>query len=1024
MSRTRSLITAAVALMLAVTLGAWRPASQPANGGRCGADESTAVEQVTLKDGSVEIDGTVGRACSRIIDLYRFEQWEAIDVEAAEPVASARADRHGRFTGEVDRFVDGRDGGYARYIAVARGGSVVLDGPRYVENIEVTPEFTSERLQPDTRKGLAVTMTSDAEAVGAGHAAISVAINGLLLPEEPEEGGLPYESNGQTYWFERSYVEWLDHMIKPMSDRGVAVYLVLVLIHGDEDSSFPLLAHPDAPSGVPTSFMTYGFDTVTEEGVSAFTAVMEFIAERYSRDDERYGLALDYVIGNEINSAGVWHQVGDKPLEEFVATYTPALRIGWQAAQKYSESARVFTSLDHYWTDAADPNRPQQFYPGRDVLDELASLTASEGDFPWNVAQHPYPSDMLDPRVWDDPVTQDPETPKVTFKNLPVLSDHLQRPELQFEGEQRRIILSELGCQSPSNSAEDLELQAACMAYAYYASVGVPGVDAFLWDPQVDNRQAGGLRMGLWTWDAAREDFPAAPGERKPSYDLFSAIDGPDSLETTEFALDVIGADTWSELLPWFDPEQLDDREPTATVPLVRDADLAESTVVEGFEGEAPGWTWADHVVDATPSERGDATEGEQVLQVSFDDADVIQANGRNSKVWRGAVWQPNEALDLTATPVIGLDVRVPEAAQADLADDERLSVRLLLHGADGTSVEGTAPIDADGWTAVDLDTAAWSGRDAVTSVTAWVTGSSGTDWLGTAELDRVRLSEALTEVAPTLSVTAHAGTDYPDGDIEIVVTNHGRDPLPGDLVEVVCDGIVTEVGDLDVAGLNGAGGSRTFTTAMVEFDPADRRLARLCYELDGAEFSVIIDAPDLPSLLYDFEDGTQGWEAGENVIGVDQVDGFPNGPFVPRSGEGALQGTMGDALASEPRSVLVEPAEPIVLGDGAEELYAWVDAYGGVPDATSYEATLTVRSGEHELVTVEEDFVPDAWNRIAVDVSDWPHRDNITQIEVTYRVPGSEHMWLYGPLMQVDDVGVTGDVDIAAVAVGREAGP
>lgn len=1012
MSRARSLITAAAVILLVVTLGAWRPAAPPDGDGRCRADESTTVEQITLTDASVEVGGTVGRTCSRLVDLYRFEQWEEIHVESAEPVASVRADRHGRFTGEVDRFVDGRDGGYARYVAVARGGNTILDGPRYVEHIETTPAFESERLRPDTRKGLAVTMTSDAEAVGAGQAAISVAINGLLLPEEPEEGGLPYESNGQTYWFESSYVEWLDHMIKPMSDRGVAVYLVLVLTHDDEDSSFPLLVHPDAPGGTPTSFMTYGFDTVTEEGVSAFTAVMEFIAERYSRDDQRYGLALDYVIGNEINSAGVWHQVGDKPLEDFVATYTPALRIGWQAAQKYSESTRVFTSLDHFWTETADPNRPEQFYPGRHVLDELADRTAAQGDFPWNVAHHPYPADMLDPRVWDDPVTMDPDTSKVTFKNLPVLSDHLQRPEMQFEGEQRRIILSELGCQSPSNSAEDLELQAACMAYAYYASVGVPGVDAFLWDPQVDNRQAAGLRMGLWTWDTAREDFPAAPGERKPSYDLFAAIDTPASLEASEFALDVIGADDWSELIDWFDPDQLDDRDPTATVPLVRDGDLSGTTVVEGFEGEAPEWTWADHAVAVAPAERADATEADRVLEVSFDDADLVQSNGRNSKAWRGAVWQPEEPIDLTGTPVLGLDVRVPDDAQADLADDERLSVRLLLQGADGTSVEGSASIDADGWTTVDLDTTDWPGRDAVTSVTMWVSGSSGADWLGTVEVDRVRVSEMLTEVRPTVSVTASAGEDYPDGEIEIVVTNHGRDALPGDLVEVVCDGIATEVGDLDVAGLEGAGGSRTFTTTMVAFDPADPRRGQLCFELDGALVTVIIDAPDMPSLLYDFEDGTQSWEAGENVTRVEQVSGFPNGPFVPRTGQGALQATMADTLASEPRSVLVQPSEPLVLGDGAEEVYAWVDGYGGVPDATSYEVTLTIRSGEHELATVEENFVPDTWNRIAVDVSDWPHRSNITQIEVTYRVPGSEHMWPNGPLMQVDDVGVTGAVE------------
>ena len=86
-----------------------------------------------------------------------------------------------------------------------------------------------------------------------------------------------------------------------------------------------VLMHPDAdPSQGGTVF---AFNTTDEAGVKAFRAAMEFIADRYTREDEKYGRAVGYIVGNEVDAQWEWQNMGEKSVRQFVEQYEPAVRI-------------------------------------------------------------------------------------------------------------------------------------------------------------------------------------------------------------------------------------------------------------------------------------------------------------------------------------------------------------------------------------------------------------------------------------------------------------------------------------------------------------------------------------------------------------------------------------------------------------------------------------------------------------------------------------------------------------------------
>jgi hypothetical protein len=154
---------------------------------------------------------------------------------------------------------------------------------------------------------------------------------------------------------------------------------------------------------------------------------------------------------------------------------------------------------------------------------------------------------------------------------------------------------------------------------------------------------------------------------------------------------------------------------------------------------------------------------------------------------------------------------------------------------------------------------------------------------------------------------------------------------------------------------------------------------------------------------LYDFEDGAQGWQPGQNVASVAKVSSFADGPGHCDQGSGCLEATASAAPASALRAVHVDPSPSLDLTQ-ATSFIAAIDCYGGAPGATGYEAVVTLTGAGGQTLTKNLTISNDTWNQLAVDVSGWAPRSAISRIEIGFRALGSDTSWT--PRFQIDSVG------------------
>lgn len=416
--------------------------------------------------------------------------------------------------------------------------------PRYIEDMSAISPNHFPYPEVASKKGLQVQMIDDAIALGVKHAALNVSINSLFDWSD-SESAIPFTLDGERFRFRRSAVEGLDRRIKPLSDAGMIVYLILLNYKGTGSAEGDrILLHPGYNDACPNNLSA--FNTVTDEGLAHYKAVCEFLVERYTRPDQRHGRALNFIIGNEVNSHWWWCNMGNVSMHDFLVDYQRAVRIACTAARKYCAVARVYISLEHHWGYAFTPD-PLKSFPGRDFVDRFAERARQYGDFPWHVAYHPYPENLGEPATWNDRTAIDAYfTPRITFKNLHVLTDYFQRDELLYRGQPRHIILSEQGFHT-KDTPDGETLQAAAYCYAWVKTRDLDGIDAFILHRHVDHGGEGGLRLGLWARDETAS-HPARPARKKPIYDVFKKADTPDWRDAFEFALPIIDIADWSEI--------------------------------------------------------------------------------------------------------------------------------------------------------------------------------------------------------------------------------------------------------------------------------------------------------------------------------------------------------------------------------------------------------------------------------------------------------------------------------------------
>lgn len=450
-------------------------------------------------------------------------------------------------TVSLPRFDGGTDRLFQRFLVADAAGRASGPG-RYVTDLSGLRRSEVAFPRPASPKGLqCIVDLDDAIALGVKHAAVNASMSQLYDPS----GTSPVrrEVDGAVITAREDVVAYLDATIKRMTDAGMRVNLILLnylptdkgLPRGDESSP---LVHPKTDRDAPNRIG--GFNLSNAEGTRVFRGLVELLAERYSRADGAHGLVSGYIVGNEVQSHYDWYNLGEMEPEAAVAEYGKAVRVADLAVRRFHPDARVFVSLDHNWTRRQRPEATRGM-PGRELLVRLHETLAAEGDVPWGVAFHPYPENLGDPRTWRDrTATLSFDTPRITFKNLEVLTAYLRQPKLLANGEPRRVILSEQGfhCLGPPFGEVT---QAAAFAYAFERVRQIEGVESFIYHRHVDHPSEGGLRLGL------RENVPGTydgPGKTRRIYDLYKVIDTDEGEAATEFAKGVVGVTSWEEVGP------------------------------------------------------------------------------------------------------------------------------------------------------------------------------------------------------------------------------------------------------------------------------------------------------------------------------------------------------------------------------------------------------------------------------------------------------------------------------------------
>ncbi|MHC4123851.1 MAG: DUF5722 domain-containing protein [Planctomycetota bacterium] len=451
----------------------------------------------------------------------------------------------------IDRFDGSHDRMYSKFRLVDANEKPV-GNMHYVTDLSKIGSRDFKIPWPKSIKGLSgIIDVDDAIKTGIKYAEYGMAISHLIDWGNPNPT-VTWEVEGEKIPINMDIVHGFDTALKKMTEAGINITVGVINKMPTVNSGSPLI-HPttDTESGA-----HYGaFNVVQWQGLRCYRAAIEFLADRYTRADGKYGLISGIIVGNEVPNHWSWYNMGRANGLKMAREYTIALRIADLAVRRFHKDLRVYASLDHWWTIKGlkrHPHTKKQYHalkriPANKLLSGIDSLCHKEGDFPWNVTFHPYPEILGEPRFWRDKMTTMRfDTPMITFKNLEILPAFLRQKKYLYQGQPRHIILNEQGFQTLS-SPDGEKIQAACYAYAFHKLRHMPEIEAFMYYRQSDGRGEGNLRLGLWT---RKEGTEHALGKKKLIYDVFCNADTPNWQKRFNPYLSVIGIKSWDEALP------------------------------------------------------------------------------------------------------------------------------------------------------------------------------------------------------------------------------------------------------------------------------------------------------------------------------------------------------------------------------------------------------------------------------------------------------------------------------------------
>ena len=471
------------------------------------------------------------------------------DPQSWQTLIEVKPGADGRFKLDVPRHRQREGLDYDRLtsrwqlVRKAPAGIEPVSKARYAEWVACrSPQLAPAK--PTNKKGLggweAGKFPDELEELGISAVTVNVLIHSLISLT-PGTDTVPFQWQGRTYHANEKALARLDATFIEALKHRLMVSAILLVANPAKDSDpvVKLLGHPDA-----TRDGVFAMPNVTSaEGLALYGAVLNLMAERWSRPDGKYGRVHHWIMHNEVDAGWVWTNAGEKPDIVFMDLYQRSMRLMDLIARQYDPNSRAFISLTHYWADRGNDPR---WYGSKRLLELLVQFTRSEGDFPWALAYHPYPQDLFNPRTWEDrKATFSFDSHQITPKNLEVLDAYMKLPALRYQGNIRPVHLSENGFNSKDYSPKQLEDQAAGMALAWKKMANLSSIQSWQYHNWIDNRDEGGLKIGLRKFPDDKED----PLGKKPIWFLYQTLGTPKENAVAAPYLKTLGIKSWDEVI-------------------------------------------------------------------------------------------------------------------------------------------------------------------------------------------------------------------------------------------------------------------------------------------------------------------------------------------------------------------------------------------------------------------------------------------------------------------------------------------
>jgi hypothetical protein len=512
-----------------------------------GRDFAGKITRVVVGRDSIHIEGTVPAGSDGLflaeipMDLPHGDpkSWDALtEVRTSKEGFALEVPRRRQRDGlDFDRLT-------SRWQLVKKGAAGIepFSHAHYADEVASrSPDLAPAK--PKSKKGLggwnAGRIPDELKELGISSVTVNVMIHSLVSLE-PQPGTTPFIWQGRTYHAREKELADLDATFLEAQKHGVMVSAILLVANPAKDANpvVKVIGHPDAtPDGI------FAMPNVTSpDGNALYGAMLNLMAERWSRADGKHGRVHHWIMHNEVDAGWVWTNAGDKSALDYMDLYQCSLRLMDLIARQYDPNSRTFVSLTHHWAEKGEA----KWHGSKPLLELLVKFTQAEGDFPWALAYHPYPEDLTNPRTWEDgKATFSFDTAKITPKNLEVLDAWMKQPAMLYRGKVRPVHCSENGFNSKDYSEKQLTDQAAGMALAWKKIQALSSIEAWQYHNWIDNRHEGGLRIGL-------RKFPDEPGDplgQKPIWHLYQALGTPGEDKACAPYLPVVGLGSWKSAI-------------------------------------------------------------------------------------------------------------------------------------------------------------------------------------------------------------------------------------------------------------------------------------------------------------------------------------------------------------------------------------------------------------------------------------------------------------------------------------------